>query len=142
MRENGFTPFPSLLNKTNFGFATVIIIFVAVGLFSYRSITLLIETSNNEKETQSSIQSFERLFSSLKDVEAGIRGYILTENEEFLESYYTGNAQVHSEFENLSRILINDISTSDLDTIRHLVLQRISISEKNLEVRRTQGFAK
>ncbi len=78
----------------------------------------------------------ERLLSSLKDVETGQRGFIITGKDEYLEPYRSGLAAVGPDLATLE-VLDSDAAKPLSD----LVGQRLREADKGIELYRTQGPA-
>lgn len=63
--------------------------------------------SERVEHTYKTINESERLFSQVKEAEAGIRGYLLTSNELFIKSYKQGRTEYEASAERL-QFLLND----------------------------------
>ncbi|PQA56243.1 sensor histidine kinase [Siphonobacter curvatus] len=63
--------------------------------------------SERVEHTYKTINESERLFSQVKEAEAGIRGYLLTSNELFIKSYKQGRTEYEASAQRL-QFLLND----------------------------------
>jgi PAS domain S-box-containing protein len=78
----------------------------------------------------------ERLLSSLKDVETGTRGFIITGEERYLEPYNAGVASVLSDLAGMTADL-----GPDATILADLVTARLAEAGRNIEARRAGGAA-
>ena len=75
--------------------------------------------------TESSrVAALERLLSSLKDLETGERGYVLTGQDEYLEPYRSGGAAVDSELKRLGELGLDTDGLPGLVTAKRTVAAR------------------
>src|SRR5580704_8866781 len=72
------------------GFGLITVILVGVGLIALWSTSRLIVANGWLSHTQEVLTNLDSLGSSMKDVETGQRGYIVTGDEAFLGPYTTG----------------------------------------------------
>ncbi len=78
----------------------------------------------------------ERLLSSLKDVETGQRGFIITRKDEYLEPYRSGLAAVPADLATVSAL-----DGSEAQPLANLVKDRVSEATKGVEAYQTAGAA-
>ncbi len=71
----------------------------------------------------------ERLLSALKDVETGGRGFVITGNEEFLEPYKAGVADVPDRLRELAEL-------GSIDDLQRLAEEKIAVTRDIIDVRR------
>jgi methyl-accepting chemotaxis protein len=76
--------------KLALGFAVAVLTVVVIGVSGYRSTAQLIENDRLVNHTHEVRRSLAQLLSSLKDVETGQRGFLITGEEGFLEPYHAG----------------------------------------------------
>ncbi|MBE9207786.1 response regulator [Nostoc sp. LEGE 06077] len=122
-----------------FGLASVILVFI--GLISYHSTKVTIDTNNQVQQTQKQINSLEALLSEMKDAETGQRGYILTGDKLYLQPYQAALAKIDEKIANLQ------FSTADkphqqqqLLTLRKLITAKLVILKQTIDLRQNQGF--
>lgn len=87
------------------------------------------------------IDRVRQALSSMKDAESGQRGYLLTGDERYLESYNRALTEVRAELDALTSAgLAGRISAADLSALSGLADQRITVLNETIAVRRTQGL--
>ncbi|BBP43677.1 CHASE3 domain-containing protein [Thiosulfativibrio zosterae] len=80
-------------NKLGLGFGLTLILVTTLSVISYSSINSMIQTSGWVDHTHKVIRVGESLSASMVDMETGLRGFLVTGNEEFLEPYFAGDKQ-------------------------------------------------
>ena len=99
--------------KTNFtrnlqmGLGLTLILLIGSSVTSYISIEKLLQSSNLVNHTNTVILSVEKVSSIVKDAETGQRGYLLTNDPEYLQSYSGANEQLGTAINEL-QLLIKD----------------------------------
>jgi len=122
------------------GYGISIFLLLASSIASFVSIRNLLDSQVRVAHTDEVILKLENLLSVLKDAESGQRGFLITENEQFLE-HYKGSAIK-------SRTLIAEIKTLtvdnpqqqvDCDILSTQVLKRIDYLESLIQIKRNGG---
>ena len=90
--------------KIAIGFGLALAIFVIVGVVSYRGTTQLIAGSDSRKHTYEVLGRLEETLSLLQDVEIGQRGYALTGEESYLESYQTALGKIDKSLQEVRKL--------------------------------------
>ena len=70
--------------------ALALAVLVAIALVSYRSVGVLVETSARVGHTHEVLGTLESLLGGVITAETGVRGYVLTGEERFLGTYWSG----------------------------------------------------
>lgn len=87
------------------------------------------------------IDRLRQTLSSMKDAETGQRGYLLTDDERYLEPYNRALPEVHAELDALANARPpGRIPAADLSALSVLADQRIAQLNETIAVRRTQGL--
>src|SRR4030088_2494800 len=73
--------------KIGGGFALALAALLIIGVVSYRSTTGLIETAALVDHTHLVLEKFEKVLSTMKAAETGQRGFLVTGEERYLDSY-------------------------------------------------------
>ena len=76
--------------KIGTGFGLAMVIFVMVGAVSYRSTTQLIEASDLRQHTYEVLSRIAEMELLSADMQNGLRGYVITGEEKYLEPHQTG----------------------------------------------------
>ncbi|BAY08505.1 GAF domain-containing protein [Calothrix sp. NIES-2098] len=122
------------------GFGLASVILVLIGLVSYRSTTVLINSNNQVKTTQETINSLEALLSHIKDVETGQRGYILTGQERYLKPYQATLAEVEQEIQNLRNLTADKYQQQQIEVLKPLLAAKLNELKQTIELRQQKGF--
>jgi CHASE3 domain sensor protein len=78
----------SFRQQVSLGFVVSIALVLVVGIFSYRSLKQLQNDTVWVEHSHQVIKSSDILLQKLVDAETGMRGYVATGNEVFLEPYH------------------------------------------------------
>ncbi|MDZ8053230.1 MAG: GAF domain-containing protein [Aulosira sp. ZfuVER01] len=122
------------------GFGLASVILVLIGLVSYRSTTVLINSNNQVKTTQETINSLEALLSHIQDAETGQRGYILTGQERYLKPYQATLAEVEQEIENLRNLTADKYQQQQIEVLKPLLAAKLNELKQTIELRQQKGF--
>jgi methyl-accepting chemotaxis protein len=127
--------------KIAFGFALSILVFLVVGIVTYRSSDLLIETNHAVTRTHQELEGLERLLSLMKDAETGQRGFVITGNETYLEPYERALDPIHATLtESRSLFQDNARQVERLDRVNALVERKLGELKHVIDVRRANGI--
>ena len=107
----------SLPYKIAFGFIVTILLLAVVSYFYFISTQAFIESSAQVQTSQKVINQLEVVMSLIKDAETGQRGFIITENETFLEPYYTASQNLENELMELSLLLRDSVQMHRYETL-------------------------
>jgi PAS domain S-box-containing protein len=122
-----------------FGLASVIL--AGIAMVSYRSLTELVETSNQAAHSYRVLEKLEEVLSQIKDAESGQRGYLITGQEIYLDPYYAAIEVVEQEVKDLRRLTANNPNQQRrLDTLEPLIAQRLAVSKQIIDLRKNEGF--
>ncbi|MGG6269275.1 response regulator [Leptolyngbya sp. AN03gr2] len=115
-------------------------IFTIIGITSYRGTRQLIDTSGWVNHTHQVLGQLEEIFSLLKEAESSQRGYLLTGEQVYLDTYDRTIATLR-ERQKSARKLTSDniIQQQNFVRLNNLVDQRIEIFRRPIEIRRTRG---
>jgi CHASE3 domain sensor protein len=78
---------PLIIRKVQLAFASAILTLLIAGGMSYRAISLSNESDRWVKHTHEVLENLQLLLSIMRSVESSNRGFALTGNESYLESY-------------------------------------------------------
>ena len=85
----------------------------------------LLNQSANVEHSYKVIFNLETMLSKLKDAEIGIRGYIITKNEDFLSPYYGSTATADSLYQ-----VINQLTADNQDQQKRLISLKSTIDKR------------
>jgi two-component system, chemotaxis family, CheB/CheR fusion protein len=118
----------------------VLLLGLLVGV-TYRNTRRLIEAGHWVEQSRDVIGELEELFSSLKDAEAGQRGYILTGLTEYLQPYASALPTIEPRFARLARMMSdNPRQLTLLTRLRGLVSEKLQLMKDAIDLRRREGL--
>ncbi|MBN2866702.1 MAG: CHASE3 domain-containing protein [Thiotrichales bacterium] len=79
--------------KLALGFGVIVVLISTLSAISYSSIKSMIQTSGWVEHTHEVIRVGESLSASMVNMETGLRGFLVTGDETYLEPYYSGKKQ-------------------------------------------------
>ncbi len=123
------------------GFGLALSILITIGVFSYHSTTRLIDSSDWVTHTHSVLNQLGGLLSSLKDAEAGQRGFVLTGEQRYLEPYQGAGQAAEQTLQELRRLTVdNPNQQRRLDVVEPLVASKFAELKETITLRETKGF--
>ena len=84
----------SIAKKIAGGFGLTLVVLLIVGLLTYRSTTKLIDINGQVGQSYEVILDVKDVFSSLKDAQRAVRGYVISGVQEWLEPYKTAQKDI------------------------------------------------
>ncbi len=108
----------SLKAKLGFGFAIPVALFLAIAVTASQSLSHLLDSQKWVNHTHQVIEHGETISVSLVDMETGLRGYMLTGNEDFLEPYESGKDEF-SKYVKETKVLVSD-NSGQIDRIEKI----------------------
>ncbi|HEY9196724.1 MAG TPA: CHASE3 domain-containing protein [Mucilaginibacter sp.] len=123
----------SLNRNLQIGYGFSLIILIAVSAICYISIRTMLAAGALVDHSNLVIQKLDSTISVIKDVETGVRGYLLTHRDEFLEPY-SGSAEKAWSLVNELKALTTDNprQQENIDSIRVALETRLSVIQKML----------
>ncbi len=119
----------------NTGFALAIIILISVSILTYLNTSNYLNEQAYVKETLITIQASEALFSRLIESETNRRGYLITNEQVFLDDYNSANSEADSIFKKLKELTADDVSeVKIIDSLSILINIRRDIFKESLEL--------
>lgn len=123
-----------------FGLAGIVIaVLLANSWFIYQNFKYVSEQQTLAKDTSLIIEKLELLISAAKDSETGVRGYILTNQTNFLKPYEWGERDSQIYVDELKKLLGTDVRhIADLRILERLTNERLEILRTMLDEFRAQ----
>src|SRR5688572_14381017 len=113
-------------------------VLIVAGVIAHRSVQLLADTSDEILRSKELERSLERLLSSVRDVETGQRGYLLTGTEVYLFPYNEALRQIEGRLHTLEeRVQARDGSLEELQVLSGLVRSKLDEAARTLELARS-----
>jgi signal transduction histidine kinase/CHASE3 domain sensor protein/ActR/RegA family two-component response regulator len=131
----------SLERKVQISFAVGIVCLCAIGYFSYASIIQSQHDMGWVSHTDEVIASLNKTLAITTDAETGIRGFVITGDESYLEPYYQARRQFDAELNKVRKLTAdNPQQQSRLDAFDFLLTKRLGILQAQMEARQQKGF--
>ena len=118
-----------LPTRSFLGFAIAAIAIILISAVSYQSLQSRSASAEMVRHTGEVISGIEAVFSSVKDMETGQRGFLITGEERYLEPYLQGRGRYAGEIDTLKRLLADNP-----DQQRRLQLLQRLVEEKLVEL--------
>jgi CheY-like chemotaxis protein/CHASE3 domain sensor protein len=123
------------------GFAISVLLVLIVGILSYKSIHQLESDSSMVEHTQKVIKTSTDLLQLMIDAETGMRGYVATDNEVFLDPYKAALPGISTDLEQLRNLIPdNPIQVKRVDSLTIYVNQQLNIIKANIDARNIKGL--
>ena len=133
-RKSGMDPLVS------FGLAAVLVFFLVSGGIAYLNIRTLREDNQLIVHSHQVITTLDELLSTVKDAETGQRGFLLTDNEQYLEPYNAALPAVSSQLDELSRLTRDSPRQQDrIGPLKQHIEAKLAELARTIDLRRTQG---
>jgi two-component system sensor kinase FixL len=124
------------------GLVLAAILTVLVAAAAYRTTEALRTTVDWVAHTQETQAALADLLSTLQQVEAGERGYVITGDRRFVEEGAALNTRVTGQLANLRRLTADDaVQQQRLGVLDDLVARKIALAQRVIDLRAESGFA-
>ncbi|MDB5806746.1 MAG: histidine kinase [Betaproteobacteria bacterium] len=128
--------------KVAAGFAVCFVLLLGIGAEAYRSLHSLARTSYLVAHTHVVIEHINGVVSSLTEVENGLRGFIVTGDDIYLEPYQGADKAAASLLRELRELIgDNPAQQKRLDSLEPLITARLEAMKKTIDLRRNGGIA-
>ena len=123
------------------GFAVSVLLVLLVGILSYKSISQLESDSALVDHTQKVIKTSSSLLQLMIDAETGMRGYVATGEDTFLDPYKPALPAIRFDLEQL-RDLVSDNpeQAKRVEALSAMVNEQLGILKANIDTRPVKGL--
>ncbi|MCC6866140.1 MAG: PAS domain S-box protein [Ignavibacteria bacterium] len=118
----------------NFGFLLALLILVAVNIVIYLNIRFHFEDEITINKSLKILEKSEKLYASIVESETNRRGYLITNNNEFLDAYYPSIKSTDSVFNDLKIYITNSNEKLQLDTLQLFILSRRNLLDEAIKL--------
>ena len=123
-------------------FTLALVLLLGIAIVSYRSLTGMRNTARLVAHSYEVIAKLEEVFSLFKDAESGVRGYVLTGNEEHLEPYTVAMQVIDQRLQQLRQLVAdNPAQQPRIETLERLKTERLTILKDGVARRRETSLA-
>lgn len=128
---------------TMISFIIIALSIVISGIITYKNSRLYQDNNVQVEHAQQVLKASEDVLSTLKDIETGARGYIITGDSAFLQPLSQGRNTLHQHFQNLRLLTLdNPLQQKRADTLNAFAQKRAELSISNVSMRSREGFEK
>jgi PAS domain S-box-containing protein len=130
-----------LSRKLQLAFGSAILALLVVGAISYRGLAESRESDLWVRHTREVLENLQNLLAAMQTVESNARGYLLTGDESFLDTYRVGKARTETEQAIVRRLTADNANQQRrLDALAILADRKFQLAEKVLSLRRSSGL--
>jgi two-component system sensor kinase FixL len=123
------------------GFLLAFVALLVNAGLAYVNVRRLVEHNDLVAHTHQVLAELEGVLSTLKDTETGLRGYVITGEENYLAPYQDAVAALPNELRHLQELLAdNPEQQRRLDALELLIAKRLAVAKQNIDVRRNEGL--
>ncbi|WP_051315048.1 sensor histidine kinase [Algoriphagus terrigena] len=122
------------LQRLRIIFSLVMGLLILLCIWTYWNLSNYIETVGTVRQVNFTIQTTTQVLSTIKDAETGHRGYLLTQDESYLEPFYHADVSINTELVKLDSVseYVPEIR-DDVDHLDSLVHAQLNTIDKILE---------
>ena len=124
--------------RIGLGFLAPLAILLAVAVLACWTTYQLIETAATVTHTHQMIEKIEALVATLENAENEQRGYVLTEDESFLEPYQADKSGWEHQVADVKELTPNQTQKERLDELKPLVEKRFELLQKIIDLRKSE----
>jgi signal transduction histidine kinase len=110
-----------LADKIRWGYLTAFILLLSSYILTFYTTQKLLNQAGSVNHTNIIINNLDILFSTIKDAESGVRGFLIMKDEKFLDVYKKSRHTIDSLYKNLDILTANELQQRRLDTLKTLV---------------------
>jgi methyl-accepting chemotaxis protein len=124
------------------GFGTVVVVMIGVGVSSKLAMNRIVESNGWVEHTHTVISDIRLLEKHLVDAETGQRGYLFTDDEQFLEPYNAAVANLDETFDHLVSLTAdNPEQQNRLAQVDELIDDKLAELATTIELKRSDQDA-
>ena len=127
--------------KVQLGFGSAILALLVVGAASYRGVVVSSASTRWVRHTHEVLETLQDLQFAMESIESSSRGFVLTGNEDYLETYYSSRSRAAQDQSGLRSLTADNAQTQRrLSALEPLAAQQIQEAERVIGLRRGQGM--
>jgi signal transduction histidine kinase len=127
--------------KVTVGFGMALLAFASISVFSYRSAVLYDNDRGWVTHTHLVLEGIGTVSSDVTGAETGQRGFLLTGDESYLQSYMLGKNHVGEDLRTLRDLTAdNPVQQHNLDRLEPLIAATLEVMQNRVAIRRQKGL--
>jgi len=120
------------------GFGVSLLLVIVSSIASYTSIRNLLNSEAQVSHTNKVISQLENVISTLKDAETGQRGFLLTNQDNFLQPYFGSREKAASLVGSLKKLTSDNLSQqNDLEKLEDVINNRMNVLQQLIDKRKS-----
>jgi len=124
-----------------FGCLLIFLLIISIGIISYKNGMMVVEISRRTFETQNILYNSEQILSEIENAETQERGFIITENEGFLETEYSSQKKALNYIKAVKALtLSNPLQQMRLNKLFVLCKSKIDFINRGIQIRKAVGL--
>ena len=132
---------PESIRKVQLAFGSAILTLLIVGAISYRGMIVSEESDRWVWHTHEVLESLQDLLSAMQGLESGARGYVLTGEESYLESYRANILRSQQEVTSVRNLTVDSpVQQRQIPRLERLVAQKIQRADADIGPPKTEGL--
>jgi len=132
---------PTLQQKVIIGFGLGLFVLIGIGIASYRFITDFYASAELRKHTYEVITNIEHVSSLLNDIQADVRGYVITGQDSILYLYPSKVKMINQKIKTIKELTLKEPDHHKLvETLEPIIAQLIEFNRQVIEIRKKQGY--
>ena len=130
-----------LKRKIQLAFGAAIAMLLAVGMISYRGMAVADESDRSVRHTHEVIENLQDLAAAMQTIEADYRGFVITGDENSLQSYRPAIARSEQAQANIRDLTVdNSVQQLRIRSLMNLADRSVQYAESVVSLRRTKGI--
>jgi methyl-accepting chemotaxis protein WspA len=129
----------SIGTKIAAGYVLAIMALGIIGLAAYLSVNRFLQTTEQVNHSHEMIEDIRDIVIDLGNVEAGQRGYTVTDNISFLEPYTMGLGKINTDLQDLRKLSQDSTSRQMMDALEPVVIAKIAFARKVVDLQKSAG---
>lgn len=137
-----YQPLKKLEYQTIAGFGVALVTIILIGVIAVKNSSRVVEANKITNKTFHVIHNIEEILSLSKDVEAGVRGFALTNDSIFLSPYLNSKYKIQKVVLELKGDLLNNpVQISNLDSLEILLSECFTYFNELIYTRQNKGLS-
>ena len=121
------------LRSVVISFTVSILLLGLLSFSAYQEVKASLEYAQSVEQIHEVLHTSDRLWATVKDLEASQRGYLLTKSKTYLAHFLSGKEQLNRSFASLPNMVINNpIQFKRLDTLKRSIRRKMNLMYINI----------
>jgi PAS domain S-box-containing protein len=130
-----------LKRKVQLAFGSAIVILLAVGAVSYSGVVQSSESDRWVRHTHEVLENLQNLVADMESIESSDRGFALTGDQSYIESYHTGAVSAAQDEKAIRDLTVdNPQQQRQLPALENLIARNIQLGDKVIGLRQAKGL--